>query len=351
MPQLVMYLFGDRDPELAAVLRERSFQHLVAELFAAQELAAPVEPSPLWGDAVRLELLAAGHDGYRAGRRLVLIPAEAETGAAELLRCSPRYVEVAREAGARLRAVYGQTAAAERFTWSQVSHLVVAGLFLDLAMGAEVLRSGRISRKPAGDSVVWGFQGISAENPYGVSSVAASPPRRAFFAELWHRSTRRSQSRLSPSLVDVLLRIGQGEQVHESRELLYLKHLKLVRSAGGSLQLQMPAFGASDGERLLPPLMEGARRLVEEAIVPALERLQGHHWWRERMEQEAYRHAAVRLILEHGIDSVISAHVCDPFPEAGNAPAGWGRCLWEEPEGPRTVMPHVVSHQSEASSR
>jgi hypothetical protein len=344
--QLVMYVFGDRNPELTALLQEQSFQGLVEELFAAPEIAAPSDPPPVWGEAVRLELLAPGGRGYRAGRRLVMIPAAAEQGAAGLLRDLSSYVEIAAEVGAELRSVYAQTSVAELFSWPQATHTVIAGLFLDLAMGAEVVRSGRISREPTGDSVVWAFQGISAENAYGVGSVPAAPPRRAFFAELWHRKSRRGSSRLSPAFIETLVRIGQGEQAGDPKELLYLKHLKLVRSVGGALRLQIPAFGTADAQRLLGPLTEGARRLVGDAIVPALERLEDHPWWRERIGQEAYRHAAVRLILEHGIDHVIAAGACDPFPEPESTPVEWGRCLWEEPEGPWTVMPHLVSGNS-----
>lgn len=351
MAQLVMYVFGDRNPELTALLQEPSFQHLVEALFAARESAVPSEPHPVWGDALRLELLAPGPGGYRPGRRLVLIPAAAEQGAADLLRDLTAYVEIAAEVGAELRGVYGQTAVAERFAWPRVSHLVLAGLFLDLAMGAEVVRSGRIAREPTGDSVVWAFQGISAANAYGVGSVPAAPPRRAFFADLWHRKSRQGALRLSPALVESLARIGEGGQPADPKELLYLKHLKLVRSAGGDLQLQIPFFAAADAERLLGPLTAGARRLVGDAIVPALERLRDHSWWRDHIDEEAYRHAAVRLILEHGIDHVIAAGACEPFPEPRDTPFEWGRCLWEEPGGAEeTVMPHLVSRKDGASA-
>jgi len=346
-----MYMFGDRNPEIAALLREQSFQQLVGQLFVAEEPGLPAELPLFWDDAVRLDLLASNGERYQAGRRLVLIPAVAERGVADLLRPAlARYVEVAGEVGAELRAVYGQTAVAERFAWSQVSHSVLAGLFLDLAMGRSVLHSNRISRRPTGDTTIWAFQGISADNAYGVGAVPADPPHRALFAELWHHRTRRSEPRLSLSLVGALVRIAQGEPAGSVRELLYLKHLKLVRTVGRSLQLQVPAFAASDAERLLVPLTEGARRLVTDAILPALELLNRHPWWREGIRHEPCRHAAVRLILEYGIDRVISAGVCDPFPEAGDLPVAWGRWLWEEPEGPRTVMPHLASCQSEGSS-
>lgn len=341
---LVLYMFGERSPEIATLLRERSFQGLVGELFRAEEPALPCEPPPVWHAAVRLDLLASAGDAtpegeparrYRAGRRLVLIPAAAGRGAADLLHPAlVRYVEIAGDTGARLREAYSGTAAAERFAWPQVSHSLLAGLFLDLAMGREVLRSGRISRRPAGDSVLWAFQGVAAENAYGVSVVPAGPPHPVAFIELWHRRTRPAAPRLSPSCVAVLAGIARGEQPGgSSRELLVLKHLKLVRTSGGAPRLQVPVFGASDAARLRGPLEQGARRLVTDAVDPALALLERHPWWRERIRSETYRHAAIRLILEHGIDRAIASGVCDPFPEPPETPVEWGRWLWEDPAG------------------
>jgi len=320
---------------MAALLRERSFQSLVGRLFRAEAPALPPEPPPVWEEAVRLDLLAAAGDGYRAGRRLVLIPAAAGRGVADLLRPAlARYAEIAADTGARLRAAYGATAAAERFAWPEVSHALLAGLFLDLAMGREVLRSGRISRRPTGDAVLWAFQEISAESSIGVSVVPAAPPCRAAFAELWHRRFRRTGPRPGPALVEILARIARGEPAGgSSRDLLLLKHFRLVRTAGGVPRLQVPAFGAGDAARLRGPLEQGARRLVAEAIDPALELLERHPWWRERVRSEAYRHAALRLILDHGIDRVLAAGVCDPFPDLPGVPVAWGRWLWDDPAG------------------
>lgn len=361
-----MYLFGDHDPEVAALLGKGEFGTLVEALFAADAaggLARPADLPSFWNDALRLELLAspAGDPGgpgetgrYAAGRRLVLIPAAAERGAADRISAIlAHYVEVAREVGDELRAVYPETAAAARFAWPQVSHTVIAGLFLDLAMGRQVQHSGQIPRHAAGETAVWAFEGISANNAFGVRAVMAEPPRRALFGELWHHRTRRSEARLSPAMVEALARIAEGNGAGAvggagARELLYLKHLKLARTVEGALQLQFPAFGTADTERLLGPLTEGAGRLVEEAVLPALELLGRAPWWREAMQDAACRHAAVRLILEYGIDRTIAAGVCEPFPAAEELPVTWGRWLWEEPlreeaDTPRTLLPHLAA--------
>jgi hypothetical protein len=335
MHELVMYLFGERNPEIAAVLRERSFQSLVGGLFAAGEPVLPRERPPVWSDAVRLDLLASsGEEGYRAGRRLVLIPAAAERGGAALLGPAlDRYVEIAASAQDELCAAYEQTAAAERFAWPQVSHAVVAGLFLDLAMGREIDRAGTIARPAAGDAVIWAFQGVSAGNAFGVSAVPAGPGRRLFFAELWHRRARPAAVPLRPALVEELGRIARGEEAGSARDLLVLKHLRLVRAAGGPPRLQIPFFGTADTALLRPLLERGARRLVAEAVLPALGLLERHPWWQEGLRSAALRHAAVRLVLEHGIDRAIAAGVCAPFPGDRAVPVEWGRWLWEDEDG------------------
>jgi hypothetical protein len=348
-----MYAYGDQNPEIASLLRERSFQHLVGGLFRSEEATLPSEPPLLLQDAVRLDLLASSGTAYRAGRRLVLIPAAAEREVAGLLRPAlESYVAVAARVKTDLLGTYTRTAVAEQFPWSRVSHSILAGLFLDLAMGLEVFRSGIIARPPSGDTVIWAFQGVSAENAYGVCSIPAASPRRAHFGELWHHRARRSEPRLGHSHVALMIRCAHGEQGPNSpKDLLYLKYLGLVRKAGDSLQLQVPAFGTADTEQMLAPLTEGARRLVTEAIIPSLELLEHHPWWRQRVHHEAYRHAAIRLILEHGIDAVIASGACDPFPEAGEVSVEWGRWLWEEPDGPRTVMPHLAASRGQSTAR
>jgi hypothetical protein len=285
---------------------------------------------------VRLDLLASAGDArrYRVGRRLVLIPEEAEREAAGLLHPAlARYVGIAAETGAELCAAYERTAVVDRFAWPQVSHTVLAGLFLDLAMGREVLRAGVLRKLPAGEPVIWVFQGVSAANAYGVSAIPAPPPDRSFFGQLWHRGIRRTEPRLSPSLLETLLRIARGNLEGNPKDLLVLKHLKLVRTAGRALQLEVPVFREMDVARLEGPLERGARRLVAMAIVPALDQLERHPWWQEGGLSAARRHAAIRLILEHGIDRVIAAGVCEPFPVDREVPVAWGRWLWDDPTG------------------
>jgi hypothetical protein len=212
-------------------------------------------------------------------------------------------------------------------------------MFLDLAMGRELVRSGQVSLRPDRGTVVWAFEGLSAGNAYGVQWAPATRPR-AGFAQLWSRRARRPPLRLGTAVVEALWRTALGDTVADTpEEHLYLRHLKLARKAGSSLDVQVPAFGPPDTERLLPLLDHGARELVADAIVPALALVGEHPWWNERIHEEAYRHAAVRLILEYGIDRVIAAGGLEAFPQGPDLEAEWGRWIWVEAEGALSLVP------------
>lgn len=344
---MVMYLFGDRNPEISALMSDPEFQALVRQLFPSGETQA----SPAWTRvseaAARCGLLVREGDLLRAGPKLVPIPAAAEADLPSLLRPTlANYVEITREVTSELRAAYQKTEPSRHFEWPRVSHAMVAGMFLDMAMGNEIYGSGQILRRPVGDTVVWAFEQISARNAYGVQWTPG--PGRTSFTQIWHRNVRRSDIRFTSLLVELMSHVALGGNGSSgAKELLYLRHLGLVRKAGSSLEIAVPVFGPDDAEALLPILVEGAGRLVADAITPALDSLVYHPWWRERYQQDRYRHAAVRAVLEYGIDRVILSNVLQPFPEHQDLPPEWGRWLWMESEGPLTLMPNVISRQTE----
>lgn len=346
---MTMFLFGDRNPEISAVMDDSQFQRLVRKLFAEDTVAFTGSPSIVEA-AERCGLVRRSRDRVTTGPRLVTIPSQAEVDLPTVMRPTlANYVEITREVISELRLAYERTSPSRRFGWPQVSHSVVAGMFLDLAMGNEVYGSGQVSRRPVGDTVVWAFEGISARNAYGVQWTPGS--QRMFYAQLWHRGVQRKEIRCTSALVDLLGAIAFGNgATPAAKELLYFRHLGLVRKAGTSFQVEIPAFGPADTGILLPVLIEGARRLVTDAIAPALDSLVHHPWWREKFQQDAYRHAAVRLVLEYGIDRVILSGVLEPFPERQDLPVEWGRWLWAEPEGQLTLMPNIKARQNRETS-
>lgn len=351
MTQLVMYLFGERDPDVEVLLREARLQDLVLELLQVEEAMVPPDSRSVLEKAVHGGILVSDGLSYRAGENLTVVPASAERSLPALLRPAlAPYVEIAREVAAELRTTYESTKTSRYFGWPDVSHTLLAGAFLDLAMGAEAYRPGVILRNPIPQTSVWAFPGVSAENGFGVQLVIGKD--RLLFGQVWHRRCRRDGFRLGPKAVAELARVARSEAGDStSKELLYLRHLKLVIRQEGEFRAQVPVFGPADTERLLPILSQGARWLVHDAIVPSMEVLAYHPWWRERIDQDAYRHAAVRLILEYGVDRVIEARILDPFPAGTELPVAWGRWLWEEACGPITlVRSHIASQWEKAST-
>lgn len=333
-------LFGESKPEIVSLMRDFGFQELVRRLFLCEMPSIPADNADLFTRAVRLRLLTT-HGGreYQAGPHLVPIPASAEQDLPDLIRpILAHYVGIASHFAAKLRAAYEGTRASERFAWSEVSHSLVAGMFLDLAMGREVLLRGQIAQRAAGDPIVWAFENVSAENAYGVQRIFADG-NGSCLAQLWHREILRDVVQLKGPQVSTLLRIAGGEQPERaSAEVLYLRYLKLLRTTGPSLQVQVPFFGLSDAEKLQAALTPGAEQLVNEAVVPALESIASHPWWREKIHLEGYRHAAIRLILEYGVDRVIASKVLEPFPKNGELSFSWGRWLWRPTEESSTPM-------------
>jgi hypothetical protein len=341
---MAMFLFGDRNPQIFGLLGEAEFLAIVRSLVSSEGAAEHLASSEVVAAAVGCGLLSRNGEGLHAGPRLVPIPADAEAGLPTLMRPPlASYVEITGDVAGELEAAYGMTEPSRRFSWPQVRHAVVAGMFLDLAMGNEVYSSGQIQRRPVGDSVVWAFGGISAQNPYGVQWTPG--PSRSAFTQLWHRNVDRGEGRFTSAMVACLGELSAGaQQTQRAGELLYLRHLGLVRRIEGRFRVEIPVFGPSDTRLLLPVLVAGARRLVADAIGPALDLLAHHPWWRERFRLDRYRHAAVRLVLEYGIDRVILSKVLAPFPKGGALPAEWGRWVWQEAEKePFTLMPNVIT--------
>lgn len=350
-----LFLFGDNHPEIAELIDDPGFRRLVRELYREERVAAPPE-LPLVERAVACGLLTREGGGLTPGPRLVTVPESADDGVLELMRpAMALYVEIAGEVIAEMREVFEGSAAARAFSWPDVRHALAAGMFLDLAMGREVVRGGEITRRPSGDCVVWAFERITPRNGYGVQwTPTGQPPvdEPTFYAQLWHLDVQRPNGRLSPRMADLLVRAARGEDLGDAaREALFLRHLGLLRRSGSRLEVRIPVFDPAVTERLLPILDAGGRRLVADAVAPALERLADHPWWGPRIDRQAYRHAAVRLVLEYGVDCVIASDVLAPFPAPEGLSPAWGRWIWAEPAGELSLMPSRVAEIEETPAR
>ena len=333
------YLYGKQSPEIWASVKDPSFQAWVRELFATNgQSPLPGDPSESFHKAARQGLLSIRRETYGAGERLILIPAAAQHGLLERLEIYlGLYVEIAAATAAELCAAYEEVTSRRHFDWHAVHHTVVAGMFLDLAVGNELTLAQKIQREHD-DTVIWAFEHLGTDSGFGVQWAAGGP--RVVFSQLWHHGLRREQARLSEALAGLLARIDRGEEYDPaSKELLYARFLGLVKKQGKSLRLEVPTFAPADTERLLPILARAARQLVETAIFPAFETAAEHPWWQSRIAQDACRHAFVRLMLEYGAQRTIAARIVEPFPPASHLPPAWGRWLWSEGDGATSLIP------------
>ena len=146
--------------------------------------------------------------------------------------------------------------------------------------------------------------------------------------QLWHVDVTRRPVALSAAMVEAVGRAALGESpALTPPDLLYLRFQRALRGAGGALAAGWPTLLPADVELLSPPLAAGGRRLLREVVLPVMERLAGHPWWRRIGEDDAYRHAALRLLLDYGTDRVFAAGLMPAVPD-GEAPPAWGRLVW-----------------------
>lgn len=328
-----LYLFGRHDPEIGSLIHDAAFQRVAASLFQQNEVPIPDGASNLLERAEQTELLHLNGQSFSIGRRLTICPASAEDQLADLWSALlSRYVEITRGVLDSLRQAYTNTKAARDFDWTEVEHALIAGCFLDLAMGRVVARRGLIQYEP-GDTVVWAFEHISANNSFGVQK---SRGEECFFAQLWHRTVRRDTLHLPRRVVHTMLASCSNAEYTSPKESLYLRYLGLLRQGN----FKLPVFLEQDTARLLPVLLPGAQALVSETISPALDLLQEHGWWQKRHSDPSYRHAAIRLFLEYGTEAVVENGLIHKFPTGEPPTVGWGRWLWQEsPEQLGLVSP------------
>lgn len=331
-----LLLYGDKTPGIAALLASSELRQLIAPLLRAEAAESPLPRTETFESAVEEGLLAASGKSYRPGDKLVVIPAHAERDLPALMGSAlTRYAEIASDAASELHRITADLEVGRHNEWSGLSHPVVAGLMLDLAVGDVLLTDDQIQREPVGGTVVWAFEQISGKNSFGVQWWPAEGDR-AMFAQLWHRTVPRGDLRLSPQLVDCLLQeagltTADSPAAAHGKHRLYLRHLGFLKPSQNGTKLPFPVFGQSETRELLPTLSTAGRRLVEEGVKPALDVLVDHPWWGSRVENDAYRHAAVRLILEYGVDRALETGALPPFPATENEPPVWGRWLWQEP--------------------
>ena len=322
-----LYLFGTPRPDLAAAIRDSAFADLVVALARHGRVAAEAVEPPSREAWLAAGLLAAEDEWLRPGPTLLVVPrrAEAEAVAATAPHLD-RYLALVAEAVLSLRGAYEETAAARRWSWAEVADAVVAGMLLDLAVGREFGILGAV-RRHSGDSVVWAFEHLSADQGVGVAWVESGAGDWAA-AQLWHPAVRRRPVRLTPAMVDLLGRTALGTAPPAGADVLYLRHARVLvgkQGGGAGVELGWPVFVPADAARLSVPLAHAADRIFRQAVVPALDALAQRPWWRRRGGDPSYRHAGLRLLLSYACQRVYGELLAEPPAEVAES---WGRWLW-----------------------
>ncbi len=337
------YLYGRGDAALAEILRAPAFTQLVNHLFAG----ATTRPSNdaerrVAAQAERLGLFALRGQELTPGPRLVVVPQTATQEAiqrmASALRC---YGELASAAASELRRAYENTAAAGSWAWSRAEHAIVAGMLLDLSVGSRLWLDGHV-RRAYDETLVWAFADPVGNNPFGVCWTAAAG-ESAGLAQLWHGAVERSDLRISREAVLALVQLVWGGHPLAPPERLLLRYLQLIAGSEAD-RPALVCFSADDMEQcLLPVLWRSAEQLVAAAVLPALAAASGPGSWWQGRTGDTYRHALVRMVLDLGIDQAVAAGALTAFP-TGRVGAHWGRWLWLERTGARTLVAGAFSH-------
>jgi hypothetical protein len=265
----------------------------------------------------RLGLLVRAGSRWRPGPRLILVPKEQDAELRSLVDvCLDRHVSVLRQALPRLQQAWQRTAA-RHDAWPDVWHTVVAGILMDVAVGAHT----RPYLPPSTDWLLCAFENMTAGHPFGVQ-YSPNLGGGFGFGQLWHPYSQRPRIP-EPSLRALAALASEGRSTPP--ELMRLARLQLVRREGSAVRPTVPVLEEADP--LAEPVHDAAARIAEEVYGPALAAAARHPWWRRVDGHPGVRFAALRLLLEYATDRALDAGVLPPFPMVVPGP-GWGRWLW-----------------------
>jgi hypothetical protein len=217
-----------------------------------------------------------------------------------------------------------------RCSWDELSHIVTAGMVIDMGLRDQLLHLGLIEQQPI-DFWMWIFEGgTGATHGFGVR-LRGSNQEEGTFHELWHSSTRRPHP-LKIDLADIALlrslarpggRAANDLNVEEQKQALKLSFFHLCSRRDGRYILNLPVLAAPDGEavraevrRICGDIMTGTvRRAMEEAA-------QIYSSEFSSSVADIFKHAFARVLMEHAMDRVLEHKLIGPFPST--ADFNWG---------------------------
>jgi len=215
-------------------------------------------------------------------------------------------------------------------SWDELSHIVTAGMVIDMGLRDQLLHLGLIEQQPI-DFWMWIFEGgTGATHGFGVR-LRGSNPKAGTFHELWHSSTRRPYP-LKIDLPDIALlrslarpggRAANDLNIEEQKQALKLSFFNLCARRDERYILNIPVLAAADGEavraevrRICGDIMTGTvGRAMEEAA-------QIYSSEFSSSVADIFKHAFARVLMEHAMDRVLEHKLIGPFPAL--ADFSWG---------------------------
>ena len=225
--------------------------------------------------------------------------------------------------------------------WQDISHIVVAGLLLDIGVRDELLRSGLIRQQPE-NFWIWAFEnGTCAKSAFGIK-VWRGDEELAAVHELWHCASRRPlQLKVTAADIALLRSVSLFQHGHQAsiadvvarQSALKLLFYKFLRLEGGSYRTNLPVLHAPAEQAVKVEIARVARRIVAESVQEAMEgAVQIYRRETDAGVPDLFRHAFARLLLEHAMDQVLEAHLLPEFPLMAGYP--WG-CWFSSGAGAR----------------
>jgi hypothetical protein len=218
----------------------------------------------------------------------------------------------------------------KRLEWTDVAHILVAGLLVDLGVREQLLRSGTIREQPE-DFWIWGFEGgTGAHNAFGVR-LQESEGNGAVLHELWHCKSQRPH-RLKIDTCDIRLlksmsegRFGDASVSSEDRQrALKLTFYRLSKKQNGTYIANLPVLAETDAEVVRWETSRIARLLTSQAVLPAMEqadKVYASEFFAS--PPDIFRHAFARLLMEHAMDRLVDEKALPAFPLQPDNAWGW----------------------------
>lgn len=227
----------------------------------------------------------------------------------------------------------------KQLEWTDLAHIVIAGLLVDLGVREQLLRTATIKEQPD-DFWIWGFEGgTGARNSFGIR-LQEGEGKGAVFFELWHcRSKRPQMLKIDTRDIRLLKSMSEGRlgevsdlSSEDQHRAIKLAFYRLCSKTNGTYTANIPVLAEPGAEAVHGEISRIAGLLTSQAVMPALEEADKIYALEfSASPADIFRHAFARLLMEHAMDRLIEGNALPAFPLQPDY--GWGCWLsWKAHE-------------------